>query len=723
MKSKPQFRAGLVGAGYVSEYHIAAVRRSRAAELAGVFDVDAEKADQAAARAGTKAYSSLPALCQAVDVIHVLTPPHTHAAVALQAIAAGCHVLIEKPLATDVADCESIRAAADAAGRKVCVNHSLLFDPQIRRALTACRSGKLGRVVSVDILRSSAYPPYRGGPLPPQYRSAGYPFRDLGVHELYLLQAFLGPISKVVADWRSVGGDPNLAFDEWRAQVGCRDGLGQFQLSWNVRPLQHQVIIQGTHGVLRADLFLMSQTRRSPFPVKAAERVFNAMSDSVPMTLDVPRNVFNFVTKRALPFHGLQDLVAAFYDALAANQPMPVTVDDAIPVVQWTESVARQADHDYQARVAKVEPAAITVGPAGRAPVLLTGASGSVGGAVARVLAGHGIPLRLFVRRLPETVPRNAEVVVGNLGDPDAVRRAARGASAVIHAGAAMKGGWPEHECATVNGTRNVLDAIREFGIPKLVYISSMSVVEWGGTPAGAVMDETSPLEPRAAERGAYTRAKLEAERLVAEYVERFAVPAVILRPGKIFGPRLPLLSPAIGWKVKGRWIVLGDGEARLPLIHIDDVADAILAAFHSGACRGEVIQIVDPVQPTQNQVLRRIEGPAVKIVHIPRALLYALGGLSQILLKLLGRKSPLSPYRLKSALAHRRFESRYAEALLQWQPKLGVDAGISRETGAASPVSERNEHQARPGDERDKAARPTAAAAGASAGHHGGQE
>ena len=70
---------------------------------------------------------------------------------------------------------------------------------------------------------------------------------------MYLLQAFLGPIESVHADWRSLGGDPNLAFDEWRAQVRCRDGLGQFQLSWNVKPMQSQIIIQGTKGVLRVD--------------------------------------------------------------------------------------------------------------------------------------------------------------------------------------------------------------------------------------------------------------------------------------------------------------------------------------------------------------------------------------------------------------------------------------------------------------------------------------
>src|SRR5439155_26423180 len=119
-----------------------------------------------------------------------LTPPESHAEVTLAALDLGHHVLVEKPLAVDVEDCRRIEKAAARQARQVCVNHSLLYDPQVRRALESVRAGRLGRVVSADIFRSSAYPPYPGGPLPPPYRSAGYPFRDLGVHALYLLQAF-----------------------------------------------------------------------------------------------------------------------------------------------------------------------------------------------------------------------------------------------------------------------------------------------------------------------------------------------------------------------------------------------------------------------------------------------------------------------------------------------------------------------------------------------------
>src|SRR5262249_61605982 len=125
-----------------------------------------------------------------------------------------------------------------------------------------------GRGISVPLHSRGAGvpPPFEGGALPPWYRDAGYPFRDIGVHCLYLIQELLGPIEDVDASWRSLGGDPNLAFDEWRAQVRCKGGLGQFQLTWNVKPMQSQIIIHGTKAVLRVDLFAMFHGQRSSPP-------------------------------------------------------------------------------------------------------------------------------------------------------------------------------------------------------------------------------------------------------------------------------------------------------------------------------------------------------------------------------------------------------------------------------------------------------------------------
>ena len=496
------------------------------------------------------------------------------------------------------------------------------------------------------------------------------------MHALYLFQAFLGPIEGVDGAWESRGGDPNLAFDEWRAMVRCQRGMGQFQLSWNVKPMQSQIIVQGTRGVLRVDLFLMFQAMRKSMPVpKPIERVVNALTDSIQPLVDVPWGVLKFATGAVKPYQGLRDLVAAFYQALDGQRPLPVTLADATIVVRWVEEVAGAADADHAAVVARL-PRADT------ADVLVTGASGWLGGAIHRRLA-EGRRVRIFVRRPPAELPAGVDVVLGDLGDPDAVDRAVRGVGAVIHVGAAMKGGWEDHERATVIGTRNVVEACQRHGVRKLVHVSSMSVVDWAGSEGG-VLSESSPDEPRPEDRGHYTRAKLEAERIVRSAAAAGSLPAVILRPGQIFGGRIPLLTPAVARRVGGRWLVLGDGKLQLPLVYLDDVVDAVVSALDGPLAGGEVIQLIDPHLLTQNEVLATALPPGARVSRVPRPVLFGVGKLSELALGLLKRKSPLSAYRLRSALARVGFAPGRAGELLGWEPRIGVVEGIRRAMGGA---------------------------------------
>src|SRR5439155_23389235 len=204
--------------------------------------------------------------------------------------------------------------------------------------------------------------------------------------------------------------------------------------------------------------------------------------------------------------------------------------------------------------------------------------------------------------------------------------------------------------------------------------ISSMSVVDWAGSADNGPVSEATALEPRPDERGAYTRAKLEAENLVVE-AARAGLPCVILRPGQIFGGGIPLINGAIARNAGGRWLVLGDGKLELPLVYIDDVVDAITRAIDKKLVGGEVIQIIDPEHLTQDDVLG-LAGGARPIVRVPRQIVFALGKLSEYPLGALGRQSPVAVYRLRSAMARLRYESDRASVLLGWQPKVGVREG-----------------------------------------------
>jgi len=688
MSAETSFRVGLVGAGYISEFHASALKRVPNARVVGITDFITSRAAALAARFNIPSvFPTMDALIdQGVDVIHILTPPESHAQLTIAALNRGCHVLVEKPLAMNEQEVDFITAAAASAHKSVCVNHSLLYDRFVCKALRLVRSGAIGVPLSFDYFRSSEYPPYRGGPLPVQYRNGGYPFLDQGVHALYLAEAFLGPIEEVQTYHRTHGGDPNLLFDEWRVAAQCQGGTANVQISWNVRPLQSWFVVQGTEGVLRANLFAMwvTHTARLPLP-KAPARALQAMGEGLSICAQVPANIVRFARKKIVQYDGLHSLVVAFYRALQTGEAMPVRPEQARSTVRWTNRVSQEAD---SAKITFAEQFQTI----GRAKILVTGATGLIGRNLVRQLLKNGDHLRIFVRRPPPLEfmsDSNIEVFLGDLGDPAAVDQAVAGTEIVYHLGAAMKGSAHDHQRGTVCGTQNIVNSVIRHHVQRLVYVSSLSCLHAAASSHGASVTEDWPIEPFPTKRGAYTQAKTEAEQIVRDAVRNRHLRAVLLRPGRVFGPGVTLLTAEVARRIGNFFVILGDGTRELPLVYVDDVVNSIVLAAENSKFDGRIFHVVDRTHITQNQLVSdyilKNAGKA-KVVHLPVIIPYGLTLGLEVLSKVLKRAIPLSIYRLKSALARMQFDCSRAEKELGWQPLVGIVSGL-QETMLAEPA------------------------------------
>src|SRR5262245_12480589 len=124
MSAVSELRVGLAGAGYVSAYHARALRTLPGVRIVGVADLSRERAQQLAARFSIPAiYESLSEMRElGPDVIHILTPPASHCRLTLEALAMGCHVFVEKPMALTRQECDTMVAEAQHAGRVLSVN-------------------------------------------------------------------------------------------------------------------------------------------------------------------------------------------------------------------------------------------------------------------------------------------------------------------------------------------------------------------------------------------------------------------------------------------------------------------------------------------------------------------------------------------------------------------------------------------------------------------------
>lgn len=685
-----KYRAGIVGAGYVANHHLRALRDLPLVEIVGICDTDEKRARDMAAKFGIPGvYKDLDEMQAAgPDVIHILTPPASHCALTLRALDMGCHVFVEKPMADTVAECDAMIARAKEKDRVLSVNHSARFDPVVLEAVDLVRSGVCGDILAVHFIRSSDYPPYAGGPLPAPYSQGSYPFRDLGVHGLYLLELFLGRINKLEVTWKGSGRNPLLKLDEWRAQAWTDRGTGYMFLSWNNQPLQNELFIVGTRGNIHVDCFLqtcrLSKTLPGP---KQIGFVINGAMNAARQLWDVPWNLVRFAAGKLKPSPGIYRGVQDFYYALAACEPSPVSPEEGRRMMALVCEAVEPADREVEAL--RAEEAARPIPPAG---VLVTGGGGFLGGELVRRLREKGEPVRLLLRRPPSAGsaadPHSAGgpvvIIEGSLGQPDVVDKAVNGVELVYHVGAAMKGGAAEFEQATIWGTRNVIDSCLAHGVKRLVYVSSMSVMDHAGHVTGVPVTEDSPREPQPMNRGTYTRTKLEAEDMVLEAIRHRGLPAVVIRPGQIFGPGAEKVTPNGVINIAGVWIVAGSGNRRLPLVYRDDVVDALLLAAKSEKAPGHVINIVDPTPITQNEYLdrQRTALGKTRIWKVPAGLLVAAGVGFELLGKAIKRSPPLSRYKIRSLKPLYPFDVSAAENLLGWKPRVGVEEGLRRTYG-----------------------------------------
>ncbi|MEU6740235.1 Gfo/Idh/MocA family protein [Streptosporangium sandarakinum] len=182
-----ELRLGLVGAGAVGVLHAEAAPRVPGVRVGAVCDVDPEAARRVAAPHGAPVYPDHRALLSSgeVDAVVVATPHALHTAIVCEAAAAGLHVLVEKPMATSLADCDLMIAACAAAGVRLAVGHVQRFLPDKAAAMAALADGRIGAPLMMSDRRGSDY---RRGSRPGWFLdpglSGGGVFINIGAHSV-----------------------------------------------------------------------------------------------------------------------------------------------------------------------------------------------------------------------------------------------------------------------------------------------------------------------------------------------------------------------------------------------------------------------------------------------------------------------------------------------------------------------------------------------------------
>ncbi|WXL24962.1 NAD(P)-dependent oxidoreductase [Ectopseudomonas mendocina] len=283
--------------------------------------------------------------------------------------------------------------------------------------------------------------------------------------------------------------------------------------------------------------------------------------------------------------------------------------------------------------------------------ILVTGASGFIGGRFARFALENGLEVRVNGRRaegVEHLRSRGAEFIQGDLSDPELVQQLCEGVDVVVHCAGAV-GVWGSYEYfhqANVKVTENVIDACLKQNVPRLVHLSSPSVYFDGHAHVG-LREEQIPKHFL----DHYGKTKYQAEQLVFS-AQEFGLQVIALRPRFVTGAGDASIFPRlIEMHRKGRLSIIGNGLNKVDFTSVHNLNQALMTCLHvNGEALGKVYNLSNgapvPLWDVVNYVLRRLELPPVTR-HMPFKLAYTAAALNEGICKLLPGKPEPSLFRL----------------------------------------------------------------------------
>lgn len=330
-------RAAVVGTGAIAETHLACLATLPSVEVVGVADLSQARAEATADRfAVPRWFADAQQMLETVrpDVVHVTTSPNAHFPLAMAALDAGAHVVVEKPVTPSLAEWEQLRDAAQERQLRLIENQNYRFSRQVRQVRGLVAAGEFGDVQQVDVrffqnLTGEGHP-FSDPFLPhPTLRLPGGPITDFLPHMASLVHSFLGAHSDVDAMW--LPGEPTspIPYVDMVAAVRAERGLATLSFSGRSGPDGFWIGVYGERAQARINLYegrlTIDRVRSGPPPLRPVANAFGEAKGTAGAALG---SLWGKLTSTPGSYEGLWQLLGVFYESLAEGTESPLSLAD-----------------------------------------------------------------------------------------------------------------------------------------------------------------------------------------------------------------------------------------------------------------------------------------------------------------------------------------------------------------------------------------------------------
>jgi len=350
MIAKKDLKVGIVGCGEVAQrWHIPSLLKIRNAQIVALCDRNEDLAKMVAQRFSiNRYYADFSEMLEKeeLDMIDICTSPQSHADLSIQAIRAGCHVLVEKPMALSLKEADEMMAASKENRVKLCVAHSMLFEPVVLKAMSMAAEGSLGELTGVDIRISWVKDSCEITNKDHWYHKLpGGVFGEMLPHPIYLAQAFLGNLRTVTTHAGKLSNYDWVAADELRVILEGEKGMATITSSCNWPKDVTMMDIFATKMNLHLDLMnsviiTYGAGRRRAF----AQALLANLSEGSQQISSAISRALNVILGRHHIGH--YTLIRRFVECIQDGTEPPVTAEEAREVMMVFEEITGQTGNE-----------------------------------------------------------------------------------------------------------------------------------------------------------------------------------------------------------------------------------------------------------------------------------------------------------------------------------------------------------------------------------------
>lgn len=699
MPNHEVLRVGLLGAGYIAEFHAKALKSISSIQLTAICDQNFSKAKKMAKYFGIpRTYASLDEMLakEKLDVIHLLLPAPGHFQAAKQILKKKIHLFLEKPICLLAKEAEELIQLARINNRLLGVNHNFLFYPIYEKMKNHLQNKDIGPIQNICINWQLEFEPAGTYlPSPWLYENPLQIFLETGIHPLAMLSDLVGlpenytleadapvilPNQKTVfRHWRLNGSFRNTAVSllfsflpgETNRSITLLGKIGHSKIDF-----EENTVITKLHTKYRTDLDRFWISLRSSQQLK--QQAFNTLRKVIFSKL----HLFGALDPYA---ESLQKSIQTFYHNFPNKlDPRHDPVFGKNLIAFCNDAIARLPTPPPS--VEKKLPAPSSLKPS----ILVLGAGGFIGQALVHQLLREGLTVRILVRsivKLPfASGTAHLEIIEGDIFTEETLNKAMQGIQTVFHLARGSGTSWEEYQATEVEMARLVAKACLKENIRRLIYTSTIDVYYAGNR--NDIITEQTPLDPAISTRNFYARAKAESEYLLMSLFRLENLPVVIFRPGIVIGPGGPPFHLGIAqWQHHGAVCqYYGKGKRPLPLVLIEDTIAALIKGMNHPGIDGESFNLIGPPLISAREYtneLSRVLQMHIQEFGTPIWRYYATD-IGKWVLKTLIRspQRKFPSYRdWKTRTQQAFYDCSKARSVLQWQPEedfcLLVEKGI----------------------------------------------